>query len=469
MSVKGISSPRKQLTDDEQTMSKLIYPTTNLQQTEKLTIEKGDGAYVYDKNGKQYLEALAGLWCTSLGYNNRELIEASNAQMRQLSYSHMFGGKTHQVGIDLAEKISSMTPVSHGKVFFGNSGSDANDSHIKMLRYYFNAIGKPNKYKIIARERSYHGVTVAAAALTGLPVNHAHFDLPFDALGVLRTDAPHYYRSGLNNETESEFVDRIVNNLEQLIIREGADSIAAFIAEPITGASGVIVPPAGYYEKVQAVLAKYDILFWADEVITAFGRTGNAFGCETVGIHQPDMMTLAKQLSSGYMPISAAVIRGDMYETMVEQSNKVGVFGHGYTYSGHPVACAVALKTLEIYERDNIFGHAAKVGAYMQKRLGEFTDHPLVGEVRGAGMIGAIELVANKKTGLAFSDGSVGNFAMQACQNNGMITRAVAGSSLAFCPPLIVSESQVDEMIEKTTKSLDQTLDFVSQNHLLVD
>jgi 4-aminobutyrate--pyruvate transaminase len=449
-------------------MSTIIYPTTNLNQTETLTIERGNGAYVYDNNGKQYLEALAGLWCTSLGYNNSELIETTKEQMSKLSYSHMFGGKTHQVGMDLSEKISAMVPVDNAKVFFGNSGSDANDTHIKMLRYYFNAIGKPEKYKIISRERSYHGVTVAAASLTGLPVNHTHFDLPFKALGILRTDAPHYYRSARKNESEVEFVDRIVNNLEQQIIREGADTIAAFIAEPITGASGVIVPPFGYYEKVQIVLNKYDILFWADEVITGFGRTGKAFGCEAVSIHQPDMMTLAKQLSSGYMPISASVIRGDMHEAMIEQSSKVGVFGHGYTYSGHPVACAVALKTLEIYERDNVFEHAEKTGRYMQKRLKEFAEHPLVGEIRGTGMLAAIELVADKKTGLAFNDATVGNFAMQACQNNGMITRAVAGSSLAFCPPLIVTEEHIDEMIEKTARSLDQTLEFVTKKALLV-
>jgi len=449
-------------------MSTIIYPTTNLNQTETLTIERGNGVYVYDNNGKQYLEALAGLWCTSLGYNNSELIETTKEQMSKLSYSHMFGGKTHQVGMDLSEKISAMVPVDNAKVFFGNSGSDANDTHIKMLRYYFNAIGKPEKYKIISRERSYHGVTVAAASLTGLPVNHAHFDLPFDALGILRTDAPHYYRNAQKNESEVEFVDRIVNNLEQQIIREGANTIAAFIAEPITGASGVIVPPLGYYEKVQAVLNKYDILFWADEVITGFGRTGKAFGSEKVGIYQPDMMTLAKQLSSGYMPISASVIRGDMYEAMIEQSSNIGVFGHGYTYSGHPVACAVALKTLEIYERDNVFEHAEKTGRYMQKRLSEFNKHPLVGEIRGSGMLAAIELVANKKTGLAFNDATVGTFAMQACQNNGMITRAVAGSSLAFCPPLIVTEEHIDEMIEKTARSLDQTLDFAVKKNLSV-
>lgn len=448
-------------------MSEIIYPTTNLKVTETLTIERGDGAYVYDSEGNQYLEGLAGLWCTSLGYNNRELIDTASEQMGKLAYSHMFGGKTHQVGMDLAEKLSAMVPVENAKVFFGNSGSDANDTHVKMLRYYFNAIGKPEKFKIISRERSYHGVTVASASLTGLPPNHTNFDLPFDALGVLRTDAPHYFRNALPGETEEQFVDRIVNNLEQLILAEGADTIAAFIAEPITGASGVIVPPKGYYEKVQAVLNKHDILFWADEVITGFGRTGNDFGCTTMGIEKPAMMTLAKQLSSAYMPISASVIRGDMYEAMIEPSAKVGVFGHGYTYSGHPVAAAVALKTLEIYERDNIFGRAAELGQYMQKRLREYLEHPLVGEVRGEGMIAAVELVSDKQTGAGFEGGAVGAYAMQACQNHGMITRAVAGNSLAFCPPLIVTEAQIDEIIEKLGKALDDTLDFVTREGLI--
>lgn len=443
-------------------MSQIIYPTTNLYATETLTIERGEGAYVFDNQGNKYIEGLAGLWCTSLGYNNKELIETATEQMSRLSYSHMFGGKTHQVGMDLSEKLAEMVPVEDAKVFFGNSGSDANDTHIKMLRYYFNAIGKPEKYKIIARERSYHGVTVASASLTGLPPNHTHFSLPFDSLGVLRTDAPHYYRNALPNESESEFVDRLVNNLERLILTEGPETIAAFIAEPITGASGVIVPPAGYYQKIQAVLNKYDILFWADEVITAFGRTGSDFGCNTMGIERPDMMTLAKQLSSAYMPISASVIKGDMFEAIKQQSKEVGVFGHGYTYSGHPVACAVALKTLGIYQRDNMFAHAKKVGDYMQSKLKVFEQHPLVGEVRGEGMIAAIELVANKETGEAFKDGAVGSYAMQACQNNGLICRAVAGSSLALCPPLIVTETQIDEIVEKMRVSLDQTLEHLS-------
>lgn len=448
-------------------MSAVIYPTTNFKSTETLILDRGEGVYVYDKQGKRYIEGLAGLWCTSLGYSNQELIDAANSQMGQIGFSHTFGGKAHEVGMALSDKLTAMVPMNNAKVFFGNSGSDANDSHIKMLRYYFNAIGKPEKYKIISRERAYHGVTVAAACLTGLAPNHTHFDLPFDAMGILRTDAPHYYRGGLPGESETDFVDRIVGNLEALIKAEGAHTIAAFIAEPITGASGVIVPPAGYYEKVQALLKQHDILFWADEVITGFGRTGSDFGATTMHIEKPDMMTFAKQLSSAYMPISASVIKGDMYEAMIEPSSEVGVFGHGYTYSGHPTACAVALKTLEIYERDNLFAHAAAVGDYMQQRLRQFADHPLVGEVRGKGLIGAIEMVANKQTGEAFSGGAVGAHALQICQDNGVILRAVAGSSLAFCPPLIISRDQIDEIMSVVAKALDSALDYAQAQGLL--
>ena len=448
-------------------MTHLIYPTTNFKAIEQITIERGEGCYVWDKDGKQYLEGLAGLWCTALGYGNQELIDTTSEQMSKLTFSHMFGGKTHQVAIDLADRLADMIPMDDAVLSFGNSGSDANDTHIKLLRYYHEAIGKPERRKIIARERSYHGVTVAAASLTGLPVTQNHFDLPVDALGILRTDHPHYYRGKQGDESEAEFVDRIVGNLEDLIVREGPETIAAFIAEPITGASGVIVPPEGYYQKVQTVLVRYDIMFWADEVITGFGRTGNDFGCTTMGIESPDMMTFAKQLSSAYMPISASAIRREMYDAMIEQSASAGAFGHGYTYSGHPVACAVANKTLEIYQRDKIFEKAAVTGAYLQKRLAEFADHPLVGEVRGSGLIGALELVANKDTGEPFAGGTVGGYAQKMAQDNGLLIRTVAGSCLGFCPPLIITHEQIDEMIDKVAPALDATLDYCQKEHLL--
>ncbi len=443
-------------------MTHVIYPTTNLASIEQLSIVRGEGVYVYDSDGNKYLEGLAGLWCTSLGYGNRELVDAISSQLSTIAFTPTFGGKTHPMAMALADKLADMLPIENAHLFFGSTGSDANDTHIKLLRYYFDVIGNPKKRKIITRERAYHGVTVAAGALTSLPANLAHFDAPIDALGILRTDAPHYYRGRRSGETESDFVERITSNLEQLILEEGPETIAAFLAEPITGASGVIVPPAGYYDKVQTILSKYDILFIADEVICGFGRTGNDFGSTTMGI-KPDMMTMAKQLSSAYFPISASAIPGYMYEAMIEPSAKIGVFGHGYTYTAHPVACAAALKTLEIYERDDIFAKAASVGTYMQKRLREFAGHELVGEVRGKGLIAAIEMVANKETGQAFDGGVVGAYAQQVCQDNGLIVRAVAGSSIALCPPLIITEAQVDEVIEAVGKALDQTLDFVTQ------
>jgi 4-aminobutyrate--pyruvate transaminase len=447
-------------------MTNLLYPTTNLAAIEQLSIVRGEGVYVYDNEGNKYLEGLAGLWCTALGYGNEELIDAITSQFHKIPYTHLFGGKTHPVAVELAEKLASMLPMADARLFFGNSGSDANDTHVKLLRYYFDVIGHPEKRKIITRERAYHGVTVAAGSLTSLPANLAHFQPPLEALGILRTDAPHYYRGRLEHENEAAFVERITGNLEKLILDEGPESIAAFLVEPITGASGVIVPPDGYYERVQSILKKYDILLIADEVITGFGRTGNDFGCTTMGI-KPDMMTMAKQLSSAYFPISVAAIPAYMHDAMIEPSSKVGIFGHGYTYSGHPVACAAALKTLEIYERDDIFAKAARAGEYMQKRLQEFAGHPLVGEVRGAGLIAAIELVADKSTGQAFGGAGIGAYAQQACQDYGLIVRAVAGSSIALCPPLIITNAQIDEIMDKLEKALEKTLDYCKTQGLL--
>ena len=437
-------------------MSAVLYPSTNLAAVEQLVIDRGEGVYVYDKAGKRYLEGLAGLWCTALGYGNRELIETAEQAMSKLSFTHLFGGKAHQPGIDLAAKLADMVPVDNARVFFGNSGSDANDTHIKILRYLSNVTGRPEKRKIITRERAYHGVTVAAGSLTSLPVNLAHFDPPLEALGILRTDSPYYYRDRKDNESEAAFVDRVAANLERLILDEGPETIAAMICEPVTGASGVIVPPAAYYEKIQAVLRKYDILFWADEVITGFGRTGEIFGSTTMGIEEPAMMTVAKQLSSAYFPISASIIRGDMYEALVEPSSRVGMFGHGYTYSGHPVGCSIALKALEIYERDGIYEHAATVGRYLQQRLREFADHEIVGDVRGVGLIGAVEIVADKTSRQPFDPSAIGYLAKTA-QDHGLIGRALAGTTFAVCPPLVISCEQVDELVTILGRALDET------------
>jgi adenosylmethionine-8-amino-7-oxononanoate aminotransferase len=442
-------------------MGAILYPTTNLAATEQLVINRGSGVYVFDQSGKQYLEGMSGLWCTSLGYGNQELIDAANQQMQQLSYAHMFGGKTHPVAIELADKLASMLPMKAPRIFFGNSGSDANDTQIKLLHYYYNGLGKPQKKKIISREGAYHGVSLAASSLTGLATTHAGFDVPIDALGILRVKAPHYYRSALPGETEDAFVDRLIESLQQLIAATGPEYIAAMIVEPVTGAGGVVVPPTGYLPRVQQVLQQNDIKLIDDEVICGFGRTGQDFGARSFDI-EPDMMSFAKGLSSGYLPISAAAISGEMFEVIKHSSEKHGVFGHGYTYSGHPTCCAVALKTLEIYERDKIFERAAVTGSYLQKRLREFDQHPLVGEVRGIGMIGAVELVADKATGKAFTDTSVAAYAQARCQEHGLILRGMSGATIAVCPPLVTTTEQIDELIQKLSVALNETHDYVT-------
>jgi 4-aminobutyrate--pyruvate transaminase len=440
----------------------LLHPTTNLKlhhQVGPRVHDHAAGVYLWDNQGKQYLEGMAGLWCTALGYGEEALIQAAEQQMRKLSYSQLFGGKTNEPSVLLAEKLKQMVPFEAGRVFFGLSGSDANDTQVKLMWYYNNAIGRPEKKQIISRHRGYHGVTVASGSLTGLPAFHAHFDLPMP--GILHTDCPFYYRGHEPGESESDFVDRIVGNLSRLIAQEGAETIAAFIAEPVMGAGGVIVPPEGYYEKVQAVLRRHDIMFIDDEVICGFGRTGKPFGAQTMGI-EPTTMSVAKALSSAYLPISGVLIPEFMYEPFIELSGTVGSFGHGFTYSGHPVCAAVALRNLELMEERDLFGHVAAVSEPFLARLNALADHPLVGDARGVGLIGALELVADKVTGAAFDAGKgVGAYCMGRCEANGLILRAL-GDTLALCPPLIISDAQVDELFTKLEQALDETLAWIS-------
>jgi len=435
----------------------LLHPTTNLKlhhQTGPRIHERASGVYLWDDQGRQYLEGMAGLWCTALGYGEEELVRVAAEQMRKLSYSQLFASRTNEPSILLAERLAHMVPFDMPRVFFGLSGSDANDTQIKLMWYYHNAIGKPEKKKIISRWRGYHGVTVASGSLTGLPNFHRHFDLPI--AGILHTDCPHYYRGAEPGESEAAFVDRLVGNLEALIEREGPETIAAFIAEPVLGAGGVIVPPRGYYERVQAVLARHDILFIDDEVICGFGRTGRPFGAETMGI-VPTTMSLAKAISSAYLPLSAVLLPEFMYEPIAELSGAVGTFGHGFTYTGHPVCAAVALRTLELMEERDLFAHAARVGVPFQARLQALGAHPLVGEARGVGLIGAVELVEDKPTGRPFAPArGVGAYCAGRCEANGLIVRAL-GDTLAVCPPLIITDAQVDELFTKLAKSLDET------------
>ena len=419
---------------------------------------RAEGVYIYDEHGKQYLEGLAGLWCTALGYGEEELVRVSSESMRNLSYAQLFGGVSHEPAIRLAEKLKSMMPFPAGRVFFGLSGSDANDTQIKLMWYYHNLIGKPEKKKIIARDGGYHGTTIGSGSLTGLPPFHKHFDLPIPQ--VLRTDRPHYYRDGLDGESEEAFTDRIIDNLQALIRREGADTIAAFIAEPVTGAGGVFMPPVGYFDKLKPVLDENDILYIDDEVICGFGRTGKAFGIEHFPM-VPTTMTVAKALSSAYLPISAVVIPEFMYEPM-RMVEDTPTFGHGFTYSGHPVCSAVALRTLEIYEERDIFAKAAKTGEVMQARIAALADHPLVGDARGIGLLGALELMADGEKRIPFPASlGVGARVGDRAYELGLILRPL-GDTVAICPPLIISEAQVHELFDKLTAALDDCRDVLN-------
>jgi 4-aminobutyrate--pyruvate transaminase len=424
-----------------------------------MVLERGDGVYVWDNHGKQYLEGLSGLWCTALGYGEEELVRAAERQLRKLSYSQLFGSKTNEPSVLLAEKLAAIVPIDAGRVFFGLSGSDANDTQVKLMWYYHNAIGKAERKKIISRTKGYHGTTVASGSLTGLRPFHQSFDLPIR--GILHTNSPHFYREALNGESESDFVERLAATLEDLILREGPETIAAFIAEPVQGAGGVIVPPDGYFEAVQKVLAKYDIFFIDDEVICGFGRTGQPFGANTYGI-RPTTMSLAKSISSAYLPLSAVVIPEFMYEPIVELSGDIGTFGHGFTYSGHPVCAAVALRTLELIEERNLFEHAGAMGAIFQERLRRLGHHALVGDARGVGLIGAVELVADKERKTPYpADRGVGALCANRAQANGLIVRPL-GDSIAICPPLVISEKQIDELFTKLELALNETLRSVA-------
>jgi 4-aminobutyrate--pyruvate transaminase len=444
-----------------------LHPSTNLRQVEAegpLVISRGEGVYVFDEQGNRYLEGMAGLWCASLGFSERRLAEAAYRQLLELPFYHSFAGKVPAIATELAEKLISMAPAGLARVIFANSGSEANDTAIKLVWYYNNALGRPDKKKIIGRQKGYHGMTVAAASVTGLAFAHGDFDLPRGRF--VHTGCPHHYRFAAPGETEEQFATRLANELEELILREGADTVAAFFAEPVMGAGGVIIPPATYFAKIQRVLRKYDILFVVDEVICGFGRIGSLFGSQTYDL-KPDILTCAKALTAGYVPMSATLVSKPIYDVLLAQSDKLGVFGHGYTYSAHPVPAAVALETLKIYEERDIVGHVRRVGPRLQAGLRQFADHPLVGEARGIGLIGALELVRDKATRANFdAKAGIGAYLVKRAQHHGAILRNMAGDVIAFSPPLIITESEIDALLEHTRHALDDTLAMVRDRGL---
>ena len=441
-------------------MASLLHPFTNLTQLRQngpTVISRGAGVFVYGADGKDYLEAMGGLWCTALGWGEEELAETAAEQMRKLSFQHIFGGKSHEPAIALAEKLKDVSPFPVGKVFFANSGSEANDSQIKFMWYAANARGQTKKKKIIARDKAYHGVTLASASLTGLDAFHKSFDLPFDF--TLRADCPHFYRGAEAGESEEDYSARLAAGLETLIQNNGPDSIAAMFVEAVMGAGGAIVPPRGYFQAISAVLARYGIPLVDDEVICGFGRTGNWFGCQTFD-YQPDSMTIAKALSSAYLPISAVMLSPELTEIIETEATRIGGLWHAFTYSAHPVAAAVALKTIEIYTRRDVMGHVKAVAPVFQHRLALLGDHPLVGEARGVGLIGGIELVENKKERRGFAPSRmVAQTCARLCEEEGLIVRPLAGDRIAFCPPLVITEEEVNELFDRFGRALARTQD----------
>ena len=404
------------------------------------------GIMVTDNDGREFIEGFSGLWCTSLGWSEKELVKAATDQLQKLPYYHSFAGKTVNPAIDLATKLIEIAPKGLDKAFFCNSGSEANDTAIKMIWYYHASQGKPGKKKIISRKRGYHGVTLATASLTALPYVQNGFGLPLDF--ALHTSSPHYFQDAEDGESEKDFTARIMRELEEMIESEGAENIGGFIAEPMMGAGGIIMPPEGYFEALQPILKKHNILLIADEVVCGFGRTGNMWGSQTYGI-EPDIITCAKALSSAYLPISAVLVSGGIAEGVEEQATKLGLFGHGYTYSAHPVPAAVALRTLELMEERDIVGHVRSVAPVFAERMEALNKYECVGNTRAVGLVGCFEFVSEPGTRKKF-DPSV-KFAPQAVakmQEKGVILRAMPVDGVGICPPLIISEDEINRLYD---------------------
>jgi 4-aminobutyrate--pyruvate transaminase len=436
-------------------VASLVHMQTNLrrhQQEGPLVIARGEGCRVFDDTGKEYIDTVAGLWCASLGFGSERLARVAYEQMKKLGYYHLYRHRSVEPAIELAEWLLKIAPVPMARVVFQCSGSEANDTAIKLAWYYWNAVGQPQRTKIIARQMGYHGNTCAAVSLSGKPDMHAGFGLPF--ANFKHTEFPHYYRRHEPGETEEQFSARMAEALEKLIQTEGPDTIGAFFAEPVMGAGGGIVPPQGYFEKIQAVLRKHDILFVADEVICGFARTGEMWGSKTFGI-RPDMMTSAKQLSAAMQPISAVLVNARIHDAMLAQSDKYGNFAHGFTYAGHPVAAAVALEVQKIYAEMDIVARAKRLGTALATALEPLRGHPLVGDMRGVGFIHGLELMRDGKARVPFDPAlKVGARVDAAAARHGLILRVI-GDRIVFAPPLVIEEEDIETIGERLGHALD--------------
>ncbi|THG40258.1 aminotransferase class III-fold pyridoxal phosphate-dependent enzyme [Sphingomonas olei] len=441
----------------------VFHPFTMLADHERsgppVVITQGKGAVLTDERGIDYVDAMAGLWCVNVGYGRSEIADALRDQANQLSYCHAFSSMSSDKPALLAQRLIDMAPAGMSKVFFGNSGSDANDTQVKLVWYYNNALGRPQKKKIIARQRGYHGVTIMTAGLTGLPGLHAGFDLPLPM--VRHTTAPRRLWEG-HGLTDAEFTAKLVADLEELIAREGADTIGAMIMEPVMGAGGVIAPPEGYYAAMRDVLRRHDILLIADEVICGFGRLGAMFGSELLDM-QPDMITVAKGLTSAYFPLSACIVGQKVWDVLSGAGSQFGAFGHGYTYSSHPLGAAAALANLDLIDKENMLARVADEGAHMQAALrAAFADHPLVGEVRGQALIGAVEFVKEvRDTGpVAFDPAlKVAARIVKGALDRGVIGRALpSADTVAFSPPFVIQREEIDRSVAAFRDAADQVL-----------
>lgn len=426
-------------------------------------VETGKGIRIQDIHGNKLIDGFAGLYCVNIGYGRDEVAEAISRQAYRLAYYHTYAAHTTDELAILSDRLVKMSPGKMSKIFYGMSGSDANETQAKLVWYYNNLRGKPNKKKIISRERGYHGCSVVSGSMTGMSFYHDHMDLP--RAGVLHTGAPHYYWGAEAGETELEFSKRRAAELEQLILREDPDTIGAFIAEPVLGTGGITPPPEGYWAEVQKILHKYDILLIADEVITGFGRTGSMFGSEHYGM-EPDLITVAKGLTSAYFPLSGAIVGQKVYDVMEEAADRIGSFSHGYTYSGHPIGAAAANAVLDIVEKEDLPGNAKAVGTYFQEQLkAKFAQLPIVGEVRGVGLMGAIEFVADREKKARFDSSlSVGARISKAARDRGLIARAMPhGDILGFAPPLVTTKDEVDEIVAIAEAAVRSVMDELVQ------
>jgi len=412
-------------------------------------ITHAQGVYLYDSEGARMIDGMAGLWCVNVGYGRPELAEAGAKALKELPYYNSFFQTTNPYVAELSEKLSTLTPDGLDRFFFANSGSEANDSAVKMIRYFWNLQGKPNKKTIISRIQAYHGVTMAAASLSGIPSMHPQADLPLP--GFVHIDYPYWYGLGGNSDV-GEFGLKVARALEDRILELGADNVAAFFAEPVQGAGGLVIPPETYWPEIQRICKKYDVLLHVDEVICGFGRTGNWFGSHTYDI-QPDSMSMAKGMTSGYQPLSAVAVGPRIGDVLFNANEE---WSHGFTYSGHPVACAVALANIEVMERDKLVEKAGgEIGTYFQQKLASLNDHPIIGETRGVGLLGAMEIVKDKKTRERFGD-ATGGLCRDHCTASGIVMRAI-GNTMVLSPPLSITKSEIDELFERARKAFDLT------------